>query len=94
MKVDIEGYEAIAFKGCQQLLSRPNAPVIVFEFCDWAEARSPNLSVGEAQRVLAGFGYQIWRLNDLVAGRQPLSQILEHGSETLVGIKNGNLRNP
>jgi FkbM family methyltransferase len=68
LKVDVEGYEASVFAGAKELLSSPNAPIILFEFCDWAEARKPDSKIGDAQRTLIDFGYKIYRLKDYLAG--------------------------
>ena len=62
MKVDVEGFEAAVFEGATKLLAGDKAPVILFEFCDWAENRRPGGSVGDAQRLLRRWGYRIWRL--------------------------------
>ena len=40
MKIDVEGAELGVLRGAQQLLSSDRAPVLVFEFIDWAEARN------------------------------------------------------
>lgn len=88
LKVDVEGFEAAVFRGAKQLLTAPDPPLIVFEFCDWAEERVPGGQVGEAQRVLRGFGYQIWRLSDFLCGRgQPLKDVLLNGGEMLVAVR-------
>jgi FkbM family methyltransferase len=90
IKVDVEGYESSVFKGAEKLLTSPNAPIILFEFCDWAEARKPEGKIGDSQRVLINFGYKIWKLNDFVKGGKPLDSILEKGSDMLVGVKHRN----
>lgn len=90
MKIDVEGYEASVFQGAEKLLNSPNAPIILFEFCDWAEARKPGGKVGDSQRVLIDFGYTIWRLTDFIKGGKPLDMILEIGSDMLVGVKHRN----
>jgi len=82
-----EGYESIVFKGARDILSKPKAPIIIFEFCDWAEDRAQNLEIGDAQRILVEFGYKIWRLNDILNQKKPLNHIVEHGSDTLIAIK-------
>ncbi|WP_424099159.1 FkbM family methyltransferase [Moorena producens] len=87
MKVDVEGYEAAVFRGSQSLLHSSHPPIILFEFCDWAEARVPEAKVGDAQRVLTEAGYQIWRLSSFMSGGKPLNKILDSGSEMLVGVK-------
>jgi len=87
LKVDVEGFEAAVFRGAQKLLSRPDAPVIVFEFCDWAEARMPDGRVGDAQQVLSNLGYCIWRLSDYGNSEQSLTDVLQMGSNMLVAAK-------
>ena len=59
VKIDIEGFEAMAFAGARDLLSR-RRPTVIFEFADWAEARA-GLPPGAAQRALRGLGYARYR---------------------------------
>ncbi|OBQ32681.1 MAG: hypothetical protein AN487_21925 [Anabaena sp. CRKS33] len=89
IKIDVEGYESSVFQGAEKLLNSPNAPIILFEFCDWAEARKPEGNIGDSQRVLIDFGYTIWTLSDFVKGGKPLDSILTQGSDMLVGVKHG-----
>lgn len=88
IKVDVEGFEMGVFKGAEKLLHSPGAPLIVFEFCDWAEDRVPGGQRGNAQRVLKDYGYSIWKLHDFLRGDRPLEDVLTAGFETLVAIKN------
>ena len=88
IKVDVEGFEVGVFKGAEKLLNGPDAPLIAFEFCDWAEDRVPGGRRGNAQRALKDYGYRIWKLHDFLRGKQPLSDVLTAGFETLVAIKN------
>ena len=87
LKVDVEGFEAAVFKGARQLLTGKNPPLIVFEFCDWAEARVPEGKVGDAQQVLKEWGYQIWSLSDFLRNKRSLSNIITKGSVMLVARK-------
>ena len=87
MKVDVEGFEAAVFEGAEELLAGDKAPLVLFEFCDWAENRLPGGSVGDAQRVLKRCGYQIWRLKDIVQGRSPLQNVVTTGFDILVASK-------
>ena len=64
-----------------------DAPLILFEFCDWAEARVPGGEVGDAQRLLLEWGYRIWRLSDFMCGRPSLNNILTGGFEALLAVK-------
>ena len=88
IKVDVEGFEVGVFKGAEKLLNGPDAPLIAFEFCDWAEDRVPGGRRGNAQRALKDYGYRIWKLHDFLRGKQPLADVLTTGFETLVAIKN------
>ncbi|MFH1868858.1 MAG: FkbM family methyltransferase [Candidatus Omnitrophota bacterium] len=90
VKIDIEGYEAAAFKGAKKLLSGKNAPLILFEFLDWAENNAKDTTAGDAQRILRDAGYDIWKFKDYIDGKKPLSAIVKEGSLNLVAVKNGN----
>ncbi len=89
LKVDVEGFEAAVFRGAKQLLTGEDPPLILFEFCDWAEARVPQGKVGDAQRVLCDYSYRIQRLADFARNRgKPLDGVIvEGGCETLVAVK-------
>lgn len=88
LKVDVEGFEAAVFRGAARLLNGPAPPIIVFEFGDWAEARTPRTKVGDAQRLLLEYGYDLWLLGDF--GRRngkPLERELVAGGAMLVAEK-------
>jgi FkbM family methyltransferase len=88
LKVDVEGFEAAVFRGAEQLLTGDDPPLIIFEFCDWAEARVPGGKVGDAQRMLRDYGYRIWRLTDFIrGGSQPLADLLTKGYAMLVALR-------
>jgi len=87
IKVDVEGFEVTVFEGAEYLLSATHTPIVVFEFCDWAEKRLPSGRIGDAQRLLRKWDFDIWRLADFIAGTPPLREILETGYETLVACK-------
>ena len=59
IKVDVEGFEALAFRGGGRLLSRPEAPDILFEFVDWAEELAGE-KPGNAQLLLLNYGYDLY----------------------------------
>jgi FkbM family methyltransferase len=63
MKVDVEGAELAVLRGAQQLLSSERAPVVVFEFIDWAEARISGQQPGDAQRDLLSKGFRLFQLS-------------------------------
>lgn len=88
LKVDVEGFESAVFRGAERLLTGDSPPLILFEFCDWAETRVPEFQVGDAQRVLRDYGYEIWPLSDFIKGRvPPLKDVLIKGFEMLIAVK-------
>jgi len=88
LKVDVEGFESAVLRGAANLLNSPHAPIVIFEFCDWAEARVANAKVGEAQRLLREYGYTLWLLHDFDRRRsRPLERDLTVGSAMLVAEK-------
>jgi len=91
LKVDVEGSESAVFRGAAGLLNSPHPPMVIFEFCDWAEARLHNEKTGDAQRLLREYGYQLWPLEHF--GRRdsrPLERELVEGSAMLVAEKPSN----
>ena len=84
IKVDVEGFESTVFEGAEKLLTGDHPPVIVFEFCDWAEKRFPRGKPGQAQEFLMDLGYRIWLLRDYSFGGRPLEAPLTSGSAMLV----------
>jgi len=88
IKVDVEGCEALVFKGGAHILSSIKAPIIIFEFCDWAEERAPGYKPGDAQAILNKYGYRIWKVSDIARGRRkPLTDIITKGYEMLLAAK-------
>lgn len=84
IKVDVEGFEYDVFLGGKELLSGSEAPIIYFEFVDWAEKHAGK-NPGDAQKILLDFGYQIFS----VSGKQPvrLDSIVTSGGCNLVAMK-------
>lgn len=60
LKVDVEGFESLVFKGGKSLLQSETAPSILFEFVDWAE-RSSGFTPGAAQTLLTNCGYRLYK---------------------------------
>ena len=88
IKVDVEGYEKLVFQGAAGLLSGPQAPLLIFEFADWAETRA-GFRAGEAQELLLSWGYSLWELEGLLRGNPPLSEPLRAGFRTVVAKRTG-----
>jgi FkbM family methyltransferase len=83
IKVDVEGYENLVFRGGEGLFGSANAPDVIFEFVDWAEENA-GFKTGEAQQVLQGFGYRLYNFGDL--GKEIKFPVTK-GSLNLLGTK-------
>ncbi len=86
IKIDVEGYEYKVFKGASKLLTRPDAPDILFEFMDWAEAAVAGQSVGDAQRLLLTYGYTLYGF-DQRGTMVPLDDIVTEDYQLLYASK-------
>jgi FkbM family methyltransferase len=86
IKIDVEGFEFDVLNGAGELLNRKNPPCVVFEFCDWAEARRSEHDVGAAQRFLLDRGFRIWRASDYDCG-PPISTPITAGGDMLVACR-------
>jgi FkbM family methyltransferase len=86
IKIDAEGFELDVFKGATELLNRQKPPLIVFEFCDWAEERIGRERVGAAQAYLLDQGCSIWRIHDYDKGK-PITRPVTTGADMLVARK-------
>jgi FkbM family methyltransferase len=87
LKIDVEGFEVKVLEGARGLLSSVHPPLIVFEFCDWAEARVPGAQVGDAQRLLFQLGFSIWQLAEFGKKHRSLKVPLTTGYEMLVALR-------
>ena len=88
IKVDVEGFELGVFRGASSILSQSRAPVIVFEFNDWAEERpEAHQRAGDAQRFLLECGYRIQTVSSFLAGGRALESVLVHGGADLVATR-------
>jgi hypothetical protein len=87
LKVDVEGFEAGVFQGAEGLLTGTRPPVVLFEFCDWAEERTLAGSIGEAQRILLDWGYTLWRLTDYMRRRSALTATVMSGTDMLIAVR-------
>jgi FkbM family methyltransferase len=62
IKMDVEGFEYSVLKGADKLLGNDEAPDILFEFVDWAEAQANSGNTGKAQELLIKYGYELYCL--------------------------------
>ena len=83
VKVDVEGYEAAVFEGAKRLLAEQR-PIILFEFCDWAERNSKHYVIGQGQEILRNAGYEIYRIGK--GGIHKLNKNLTVGYENLLAM--------
>ena len=88
IKMDIEGAELLALKGCEQLLSQPNGPTIILEVAD-INTVGFGYSPYEIWDYLGQFGYTLNILNKTgsMAGVVDKSYDFSQGVN-LVGVKN------
>jgi FkbM family methyltransferase len=82
IKVDVEGYELLVFRGLSNF-DHLNKTTLLFEFVDWAE-RLANLGEGAAQNYLFA---QDFTLSSLYTGKRIVSAI-RSGSEMIIAKKN------
>jgi hypothetical protein len=66
IKIDVEGYERSVFEGGKNLLSSSDAPVVLFEFADWAENMANNTKAGDAQTYLSNLGFKLYDFSNAV----------------------------
>lgn len=85
VKADVEGFEYFVFKGGEELFSRQDAPDIVFEFVDWAEALAMGLTPGSAQRLLKEYHYDLYKIEK--GKLMKLDRVLESGAAELFATK-------
>jgi FkbM family methyltransferase len=85
MKVDVEGFELQVFQGAHRILTR-DRPAVVFEFCDWAEARNASARVGDSQRFLMDLGYDVLPLARFPDRQARLARPLDQGSAMLIAL--------
>ncbi len=90
LKIDVEGFEALAFRGGDKLLGGKTAPDILFEFVDWAEALAGE-TIGNAQNRLLDLGYSLYLFEKEKIGR-PLKVPVLKGSHMIFATKK--MRNP
>jgi FkbM family methyltransferase len=87
VKIDVEGYEYHVFKGAIELLSRADAPDILFEFADWAEENAKGVTVGSAQQILFDMGYRIFYFNKEKEKMVRLGEVIKKGFFMLFATK-------
>lgn len=88
IKIDIEGYEVNAFRGAEKLLSRPDAPPIIFEFNDWGETPEKiGAPPGEAQRYLRSLGYHTQAVEKWLKKPDPNTEVITKGGANIVAWK-------
>jgi hypothetical protein len=84
--VDVEGFKLGVFRGARRLLAMTPAPVIFFEFNDWAESNA--LAVpGDAQRFLHELGYITVPLEDWARGERNPHPVQTSGGAEFVAFK-------
>jgi FkbM family methyltransferase len=90
IKVDVEGYEKDVFIGGELTLNQPNAPIILFEFVDWAEDQANGFKAGDAQRILEKYGFELFQF-DKPKQIIKISNIIEKGNGMILAKKNNSI---
>lgn len=91
VKIDVEGWEAHVLRGAESLLTTPDAPVLVIEFCDWlAEAAGSSTQALRSQIEALGYGLYhydpanifiepvqgaSWQYDNLIATKDPAATL-------------------
>ena len=87
IKIDVEGGEANVLRGAAGLLSGPNAPAVLAEFCDMTAAGFQS-SGHKLYEALATYGYQIFSLSDIEdVALEPVASKDHYDYENLVARK-------
>jgi hypothetical protein len=63
MKVDVEGFEPLVFRGAEELLARAKVRAIFFEVCPDA-SRAAGFDPADAATILSSHGYTLHRITD------------------------------
>jgi len=87
IKIDVEGFELEAFMGGRELLSRSDAPTIVFEFNDWCEKERLGASPGDAQKFLRSLGYKTQTIKGWKSAPSSQDPIQTVGGSNLIAWK-------
>lgn len=85
IKIDVEGFEYYVFKGAEKLLKTLDAPIIIFEFVDWAEKQAKGLAPGSAQRLLMEMGYLLYQVHGSEITK--IETCLTSGASNLIASK-------
>jgi hypothetical protein len=84
VKLDVEGSELGVLQGLKRRLIGSRPPKILFEFCDWAEARIAGQVPGAAQAFLNSLGYKTFQLGRRGRTGAQIYQPLSTGSAMLL----------
>jgi len=77
IKIDVEGFESLAFKGGAALLGHQDSPDILFEFVYWAEQLALDGNIGRAQKLLMDYGYGVFLFDEGRIGRRIVEPLTE-----------------
>lgn len=88
IKVDVEGAELMVFRGAENLLRRPDAPTILFEYPGMT-ARGCGYDGKECLDFLRACGYSLWSMDDGSGTTTPLTDASTI-ARTVIAVKGGN----
>jgi len=87
LKIDVEGSELGVLRGAERRLKSPEAPWIIFEFNDWAEAGIPGQSPGAAQAYLISLGFSLFELDRKGHPCASLKEPLRAGGAMILAVR-------
>jgi FkbM family methyltransferase len=86
LKIDVEGAELACLKGAAGLLSGPEAPIIICEFCD-ASAAGFGHSTRDLRRHLETLGYRVFRYHLAEHRLRPEPYVGGYSYDNLICVK-------
>jgi FkbM family methyltransferase len=95
IKCDVEGAELLVFRGSQNLLDRPDAPIVLFERNRKA-ARAFGFAVSEASDFLVHLpsaGYSLYQIDGAAKLAATMPDAPYHKVSNLVAVPAGRMRN-
>ena len=86
VKLDVEGAELGALRGLERRCQGEQPPTIIFEFSDWAEARIPGQSPGDAQAFLLSIDYHLFHVGARGKAGAAIERPLTEGSAMILAV--------
>ena len=92
IKIDVEGWEIPVIEGGHELLSQPDAPVLIVEFSD-ENFRNAGYSCADCYELLEGWGYRLFYYDYPQNMIMPETKKEYYSSANIIATKNDNFVN-